>query len=381
MTSPRIRCLFVLGTRPEAIKLAPVVAELGARNCFRVQVCLTDQHGELLEQVLRVFKIRPDYRLNVMRPGQSLFDVTTRTLQRIEPVLRSARPDIVFVQGDTTSAFVGALASFYFRVPVAHIEAGLRTYDLSAPFPEELNRRLISPIARFNFAPTPEARRHLLAERVEPESIFVAGNTVIDALLAVARRPVPAAMSRLFPRKPYILVTMHRRESFGEPIRRVFDALLRITELQRGTMIAYPVHPNPNVARPAREILGRHPGVCLLPPLEYLPFVHLLKNCEFALSDSGGIQEEAPALRKPVLVLREKTERPEAVRAGTARLVGTDPERITTEALLLLRSPGAYRRMTRPRNPFGDGRAAARIADFLEHAYGLRSRRPRAFTS
>lgn len=379
MTLPRIRCLFVLGTRPEAIKLAPVVAELRARRCFRVQVCLTDQHGELLEQVLRVFSIRPDYRLNVMKPGQSLFDVTTRTLQRLEPVLRSVRPDIVFVQGDTTSAFVGALASFYIRVPVAHVEAGLRTYDLTAPFPEELNRRLISPIARFNFAPTPEARRHLLSEKVEPASVFVAGNTVVDALLAVARRPVPAAVSRLIPRKPYILVTMHRRESFGEPIRRVFDALLRIAELHQGTMIVYPVHPNPNVARPAREILGRHPGICLLPPLEYLPFVHLLKNCEFVLSDSGGIQEEAPALRKPVLVLREKTERPEAVRAGTARLVGTDPERIIREASRLLESTSARRSMMRQRNPFGDGQAARRIADYLEHNYGLRRKPPRAF--
>jgi UDP-N-acetylglucosamine 2-epimerase (non-hydrolysing) len=376
---PRLNCLFVFGTRPEAIKLAPVIAELRSRRPFRVQVCLTDQHALLLEQVLRVFRIHPDYRLDVMKNSQSLFDVTTRTLARLEPVLRAAKPDIVFVQGDTTSAFAGALASFYVRAAVAHVEAGLRTYDLAAPFPEELNRRLITPMARFNFAPTSEARRHLLAERVGPASIFVTGNTVVDALLAIARRRVPASVRRLIPREPFILVTMHRRESFGAPIRRVFHALLRIAELHPGTPIVYPVHPNPNVARPAQEMLGHAPSIRLLPPLEYLPFVHLLKNCELVLSDSGGVQEEAPALQKPVLVLREQTERPEAIRAGTARLVGSDPDRIVRETSRLLGSPTARRRMTRQRFLFGDGQAARRIADYLEHCYGLRREPPREF--
>jgi UDP-N-acetylglucosamine 2-epimerase (non-hydrolysing) len=378
---PRIRCLFVFGTRPEAIKLAPVIAECRRRSAFRVQVCLTDQHAELLEQVLRVFHIRPDYRLNVMQPGQNLFDVTTRTLGRLEPVLRRARPDIVFVQGDTTSAFAGALAAFYRRIAVAHVEAGLRTYDLSAPFPEELNRRLIAPIARYNFAPTRAARRHLLAERVSPKNVFVTGNTVIDALLEVVRRPVPAAVLRLIPAERFILVTMHRRESFGAPMRRVFRALQRLTERHPDIRVVYPVHPNPNVARPARNILGRNPRISLLPPLEYLPFVHLLKNCVLALSDSGGVQEEAPALSRPVLVLRDKTERPEALRAGAARLVGTDVDRIIDETGRLLDSAAARRRMTRRRHLFGDGHAARRIADYLEYCYGYRRKPPRQFSA
>jgi len=375
-----LRCLFVFGTRPEAIKLASVVAELRSRRRFRVQVCLTDQHAELLEQVLRVFRIRPDYRLNVMKPGQSLFDVTTRTIGRLEPVLRNARPDIVLVQGDTTSAFAGALAAFYRRIAVAHVEAGLRTYDLSAPFPEELNRRLITPIARFNFAPTGDARKHLLRERVAPGSVFVTGNTVIDALQRIARLPEPAALRRRVPDiGPFILVTMHRRESFGKPIAGVFAALRRISELAPRFRIIYPVHPNPNVAEPARRLLSNCRGIHLLPSLDYVAFVHLLKRCRLVLSDSGGIQEEAPALHKPVLVLRDKTERPEAIRAGTARLVGTDPRRITDETLKLLNSPRAYRSMTRARNPFGDGKAATRIADILEHEHGFRTRPAREF--
>ncbi len=375
-----LRCLFVFGTRPEAIKLAPVIAELRSRRWFRVQVCLTDQHAELLEQVLRVFRIRPDYRLNVMKPGQSLFDVTTRTLGRLEPVLRTAKPDIVFVQGDTTSAFAGALAAFYRRIAVAHVEAGLRTYDLLAPFPEELNRRLIAPIARFSFAPTATARKHLLLEQIAPGHIFVTGNTVIDALQKTARLPEPASVRRLLPtNEPLLLVTMHRRESFGKPIADVFAALRRISELAPRLKIIYPVHPNPNVAEPARHFLSNSPGIRLLPPLDYVTFVHLLKRCRLVLSDSGGIQEEAPALHKPVLVLRDKTERPEAIRAGTARLVGTDTERIVRETLRLLNSPHAYRSMTRPRNPFGDGRAAARIADILEYEHGFRTRPAREF--
>lgn len=375
-----LRCLFVFGTRPEAIKLAPVIAELRSRRWFRVQVCLTDQHGALLEQVLRVFHIRPDFRLNVMKPGQSLFDVTTRTLGRLEPVLRSAKPDVVFVQGDTTSAFAGALAAFYRRIAVAHVEAGLRTYDLSAPFPEELNRRLIAPIARFSFAPTAVARKHLLSEKIPAEHVFVTGNTVIDALLGITRLPEPAALRRFVPAdEQFILVTMHRRESFGVPMVRVFRALLRLTELAPRIKIVYPVHPNPNVTGPARRLLAGNQGIRLLPPLDYVSFVHLLKRCRIALSDSGGIQEEAPALGKPVLVLRDKTERPEAIRAGTARLVGTDPARIIAETLRLLNSPRAYRSITSPRNPFGDGRAAARIADILEYEHGFRTHSAREF--
>jgi len=376
---PQIRCLFVFGTRPEAIKLAPVIAECRRRPGFRVQVCLTGQHKLLLSQVLKVFDLRADFELHVMKEGQSLFDVTTRALSRLEPVLKTARPDIVFVQGDTTSAFAGALAAFYRRIAVAHVEAGLRTYDLSAPFPEELNRRLIAPIAQFNFPPTREARSHLLAEMVEPNRIFTTGNTVVDALLHVVQRPLAATDRRLIPAGRFILVTMHRRESFGAPMRRVFRALLTIVKRYPDLQLVYPVHPNPNVARPAREILGHNPRIRLLPPLEYVPFVHLLKRCELVLSDSGGVQEEAPALGKPALVLRDKTERPEAVRAGTALLVGTDPDRIAREVGRLLDSRTARLQMTRRRNPFGDGFAAQRIADYLEYRHGLRETPPRPF--
>ena len=379
MVLSRVRCLFVFGTRPEAIKLAPVIAECRRRPHFRVQVCLTGQHELLLTQVLKVFNLRSDFELNIMKEGQSLFDVTTRALTRLEPVLVQARPDIVFVQGDTTSAFAGALAAFYRRIAVAHIEAGLRTYDLSAPFPEELNRRLIAPIARFNFPPTREARRHLLAEMVEPERIFTTGNTVVDALLHVVRRPLAAADRQLIPRERFILVTMHRRESFGVPMRRVFSALLKLVERFPDLRVVYPVHPNPNVAQTADAILGRNSRIRLLPPLEYVPFVHLLKRCELVLSDSGGVQEEAPALGKAVLVLRDKTERPEAVRAGTALLVGTDPQRIIREVGRLLDSRAACRSMTRSLNPFGDGLAAQRIADYLEYRYGFRRSSPRPF--
>jgi UDP-N-acetylglucosamine 2-epimerase (non-hydrolysing) len=375
----KVRCLFVFGTRPEAIKLAPVISEFRRRCAFSTAICLTGQHALLLDQVLSVFRLRPDYELKVMKKGQSLFDVTARTLERIEPVLKSAHPDIVFVQGDTTSAFAAALAAFYRGIALAHVEAGLRTYDLTAPFPEELNRRLIAPIARFNFPPTADGRRHLRSERVSPSSIFVTGNTVVDALLEVARRPATAAVKRIVPPNPFILVTMHRRESFGAPMRSVFRALLEITRRHPEISIVYPVHPNPNVAQPARELLGRNAQVRLLPPLEYVPFVYLLEHCVLVLSDSGGVQEEAPVLGKPVLVLRDKTERPEAIRAGTARLVGTDPDRIVRETSRLLGSPTARRCMMRQRFVFGDGRAARRIADYLEYRYGLRRRPPREF--
>lgn len=374
-----LRALFVFGTRPEAIKLAPVIAELRRRSTFSVRTCLTAQHRSLLDQVLKVFNLHRDYDLNIMKDGQSLFDITTKTLEGIAPILSREKPDIVFVQGDTTSAFAAALSAFYERIPVAHVEAGLRTFDLSAPFPEELNRRLIAPIARFNFAPTRASKRHLLAEHIAPRTILTTGNTVIDALRQVIRRPIPAQVRRLTPAGRFILVTAHRRESFGEPLRGVFKALRDIVRQYPDVMILYPVHPNPNVLGPARQILGREPRVRLLPPLEYVPFLHLLKRCYLVLSDSGGVQEEGPALGKPVLILRDKTERPEAVASGAARLVGTSPEKVFNEVSRLLDSKRAYRVMSRKTGVFGDGKASARIADFLEYHYDRRKLRPSEF--
>jgi UDP-N-acetylglucosamine 2-epimerase (non-hydrolysing) len=377
----RIRGLFVFGTRPEAIKLAPVIRELRRRpQTFTARICVTAQHRELLDQVLAVFRIRPHHDLNLMSEGQSLFDVTARTLDRLEPVLRRERPDVLLVQGDTTTALASALAAFYCRVPVAHVEAGLRTYDSTEPYPEELNRRLISPIATFNFAPTAAARSNLLAERIAPESVLVTGNTVIDALRtitkSVERRASGDERRTTHDARRMLLVTAHRRESFGEPLERICRALVEITRREPGIEVMYPVHPNPQVHEPVYRMLQGRDRIHLLPPLDYVPFIRLLKRSYLVLSDSGGIQEEAPALHKPVLVLRDKTERPEAVQAGTARLVGADFDRIVSNTRQLLHSPAAYRRMTRAPNPFGDGKASKRIADFLEFRYGKRRRLP-----
>jgi UDP-N-acetylglucosamine 2-epimerase (non-hydrolysing) len=377
----RTRALFVFGTRPEAIKLAPVIQELRRRSeSFSARICVTAQHRDMLDQVLSVFRLRPHYDLDIMRERQSLFAVTARTLRGLEPILAREQPDVLFVQGDTTTAFAAALAAFYRRVPVAHVEAGLRTYDLEQPYPEELNRRIISPIARFNFAPTLSAARNLRSERIPKESIFITGNTVIDALLHIARQPPPRFDFQLPTRNPkLILVTAHRRESFGAPLENICRALREIVRLCPDVAVVYPVHPNPSVREPVYRLLKSVDRIQLLPPIGYLPFVHLMKRSYLILSDSGGIQEEAPALGKPVLVLRDKTERPEAVRAGTARLVGTDPDQIVRVSLRLLRSRSEYVKMARAGNPFGDGRAAARIADFLEHNYGKRHQAPRPF--
>jgi UDP-N-acetylglucosamine 2-epimerase (non-hydrolysing) len=378
-----IRTLFIFGTRPEAIKLAPVIHEFRRRpRSFRVRICVTSQHRNLLDQALRVFRLNPHYDLDIMKEGQSLFDITTRSLCGIEPVLKQEKPDLLLVQGDTTTAFAAALAAFYLRAPVAHVEAGLRTHDLLRPYPEELNRRLISPIATFNFAPTATARRHLLSEGIPARSIFVSGNTVIDALLEIAARPAPSAIRHLSTTgRRLILVTAHRRESFGAPLESICQALRRIVDLVPDVEVVYPVHPNPRVQNPVLRRLSNVDRVHLLPPLDYLPFVHLLKQSYLILSDSGGIQEEAPALGKPVLVLRDKTERPEAVQAGTARLVGTDAGRIVRAVVELLHSRAAYQRMVRARNPFGDGKASERIADFLEYRYGRRLSAPRPFST
>lgn len=361
------KLLFIFGTRPEAIKLCPVIKHLRAkRREYQVSVCVTAQHRELLDQVLPVFGVQPDYDLGVMRPDQSLFESTSRILSALEPVLARERPDLVVVQGDTTTTLCGALAAFYRRVPVAHVEAGLRTHDLSQPFPEEMNRVVTSRLAALHFAATEGAARNLRAEGVPRRRIAVTGNPGIDAVLDVRRRletgALPGAtLAALDPRKKLILVTAHRRESFGEGFERICRALKQLAS-RPDVQIVYPVHPNPNVRGPVRRHLAGCRNILLTDPLCYVPFVDLMRRAHILLTDSGGIQEEGPSLGKPILVMRDKTERPEAVQAGTVRLVGTDENRIVREAVKLLEDAALYRRMSHVHNPYGDGRASERIA-------------------
>jgi len=362
--------MFCFGTRPEAIKLAPVIHELARHpKEFEPTALVTAQHRHMLDQVLRVFDIRPDHDLDLMRPGQSLADVTVGVLRGVERVLRRVRPDMVMVQGDTTSALAAALAAFYQQIPVGHVEAGLRTRDKYSPYPEEMNRRLVSSLADLHFAPTRTARENLLREGVPRGRIHVTGNTVVDALKAMRRSRVAwyvPVLDKIAPEQRVILVTAHRRESFGPGFESICHALRMIVERNPHVEVVYPVHLNPNVRKPVRRILGGVSRVHLIKPLDYLPFVRLMERSYLILTDSGGIQEEAPALGKPVLVMRDVTERPEAVEAGTAKLVGTDAETIVTATERLLCVGAAYRKMARARNPFGDGRASARIAGALQ---------------
>jgi UDP-N-acetylglucosamine 2-epimerase (non-hydrolysing) len=367
------RVLFIFGTRPEAIKLCPLARRLQRRpKHFKVGVCVTAQHRDMLDQVLEAFGVAPDYDLDLMQPGQTLSALTGRILAAVDPVLESFRPDLVVVQGDTTTTLGGALAAFYRRIPVAHVEAGLRTGDLAQPFPEEMNRVLTSRMASLHFAPTARARAALLAEDVPCERIFVTGNTGIDAVVfvrdALDRGELPTPeWPWLDPAKRLVVVTSHRRENFGLGFARCMRALAELAA--RGDVqIAYPVHRNPNVAGPAHAILGKTRGVVLLDPLPYVPFVDLMRRSYLIVTDSGGIQEEAPSLAKPVLVMREKTERPEAVEAGTVKLVGTDGTSIVREAAALLDDEEAYTAMTRLHNPYGDGHACERIERILEDA-------------
>ena len=362
--------LFVLGTRPEAIKLCPIIRRMAATpGAPRALVCATAQHRGMLDQVLDCFDVRPDYDLNLMSPGQTLAQITARILSALDPILADLRPELVVVQGDTTTTLAGSLAAFYRRVPVAHVEAGLRTGDLSQPFPEELNRVAAGRLARLHFAPTERARRNLLAEAVPDDWIHVTGNSGIDAVLYIAAALrdgtlAPASWPWLDPARKLILVTAHRRETFGPGIERICCALRHLA-LRPDVQIVYPVHRNPNVLGPVQEKLGSCRNVVLLEPLDYRLFVDLMSRAYLLLTDSGGIQEEAPSLGKPVLVLRDCTERPEAVEAGTVKLVGTDPARIVSEAAGLLDNACAYERMSRVHNPYGDGAASARIVETI----------------
>ncbi len=369
MSPAKLRVLSVIGTRPEAIKMAPVIAELRSRpDLFESQTCVTAQHRDMLDQVLELFAINPDFDLDIMKAGQSLFDVMTGALDGLNKVLDTVRPDIVLAQGDTTTTFIASLAASMHRSAVGHIEAGLRTHNKYSPFPEEINRRLTSVLADWHFPPTEGARQNLLRENIADANILVTGNTVIDALLATADKPCDfdaPPFNLLDQSKKLILVTAHRRESFGEPFEQICYALAELAAANEDIEFVYPVHPNPNVREPAHRILGAIDRVHLVAPLDYFKFVHLMKRSYIILTDSGGIQEEAPSLGKPVLVMRESTERPEGALAGSVKLVGTNKEAIVAETQLLLKSKEDYERMTNAGNPYGDGTAARRIVDFL----------------
>lgn len=366
------RILMVFGTRPEAIKMAPVVKGLMAAPDIDARVCVTAQHREMLDQVLDLFEIKPDYDLDVMKPGQGLHDITSAVLIGLKPILEEFQPDLVLVHGDTTTTLSASLAAYYQQIDVGHIEAGLRTGNLYSPWPEEINRKVTSAVARLHFAPTDRAKQNLLSEAVDPKNIVVTGNTVIDALHEVVDRVnQDASLASMMQEQvsipeghQVILVTGHRRESFGSGFSRICTALKKLADRKNMTII-YPVHLNPNVRGPVEMALGAHPNIRLIPPQDYLPFVWLMNRADLILTDSGGVQEEAPSLGKPVLVMRDTTERPEAIEAGTVRLVGTDDKVIVAEAERLLEDRSAYEEMSFSHNPYGDGKAAGRVVDAI----------------
>ena len=362
--SGRKRVLVAMGTRPEAIKMAPVVTALQREPWADVRILATAQHRDMLDQVLAAFELTPDVDLDIMRPDQTLPELTARLLLALDRVLADEAPDVVLAQGDTTTVMTVALAAFYRRIPFGHVEAGLRTGDMDNPFPEEMNRVLAGRLAQWHFAPTATARDNLLAEGLDPAGIHVTGNTVIDALLQVARRDTPLPVD-VPDGKRLVLVTAHRRENFGAPFLEVCHGIRELADAHPDIHVLYPVHPNPNVSGPAHDILGGHPAITLCRPLDYLGFVAAMKRAHLILTDSGGVQEEAPALGKPVLVMRRETERPEAVDEGVVRLVGPDRAAIVAEAGRLLNDPAAYAAMAKGASPYGDGNAASRIADIL----------------
>lgn len=358
--------MVVFGTRPEAIKMCPLVKELKTRKTIKTILCVTGQHREMLAQVLEAFDVVPDYDLSVMKDKQTLFDITINILDRIRGVLEEVRPDVVLVHGDTTTTFVTALACFYLQVPVGHVEAGLRTYNIYSPYPEEFNREAVSIVAKYNFAPTQLSRQNLLKEGKNPESIFVTGNTAIDALKTTVNEGFHDADTDWAEGSRLILITAHRRENLGEPMHHMFRAIRRIIDEHPDCKAIYPIHMNPVVRQEAAEELGGDTRIRIVEPLDVLSFHNYMAKSFLILTDSGGIQEEAPSLGKPVLVMRDTTERPEGIEAGTLKLVGTDEESIYNNFKLLLEDPEEYRRMSQASNPYGDGHACERIADILE---------------
>ncbi len=381
----KIKVMSIFGTRPEAIKMAPVVRALMRHtDAIETRTLVTAQHREMLDQVLHLFRITPDYDLNIMAAGQTLFDITSRAMLGINEVFQKERPDLVLVHGDTTTTFAGALAAYYHQIPVGHVEAGLRTHDIYSPFPEEMNRRLTGGIATLHFAPTATAHANLRAEGIPEGRIFITGNTVIDALHHTVRPDyvLPAELGSVdFAEHRVLLVTTHRRENLGEPMRHVYRAIRDIIEKLDDVEVIFPVHRNPKVREIVQEELGGLERVHLIDPLDYEPFANLMARVDIVLTDSGGIQEEAPALGKPVLVLRDTTERPEAVTAGTVRLIGTDERRVYEETMRLLTEPTAYTHMAEAVNPYGDGEAARRIIEAILYHAGRTQTPPEPFRS
>ena len=377
-----IRVMTIFGTRPEAIKMAPLVLELQSRQGIQPICCVTAQHREMLDAVLEIFQLKPDYDLNIMEPRQTLSTITTKCLLGMEGVLEQAGPDLVLVHGDTSTTFAGALAAFYRQIPVGHVEAGLRTWDKYSPFPEEMNRKLVGDIADLHFCPTPANRENLAREGIT-DGVFVTGNTVIDALKTTVRTDYSFSTQALngldYTGKRIILVTCHRRENYGQPMANIMTALRRIADAFPDVELVYPVHLSPVVREAAGKYLSGHPRIHLIDPLSADEMHNLMARAYLVMTDSGGLQEEAPALGRPVLVLRRETERPEAVRAGTVRLAGTEEEEIFSLASELLHDERAYHAMAHAVNPYGDGQACRRIADAIEWKFGLRAERPGEF--
>ena len=377
-----IRVMTIFGTRPEAIKMAPLVLELQGRKDIQPICCVTAQHREMLDAVLEIFRIRPDYDLNIMEPRQTLSTITTKCLLGMEGVLEEAKPDLVLVHGDTSTTFAGALAAFYRQIPVGHVEAGLRTWDKYSPVPEEMNRKLVGDIAGLHFCPTPANRENLAKEGIT-DGVFVTGNTVIDALKTTVRPDYTFATQALngldYAGKRIILVTCHRRENYGQPMANIMTALRRLADAFPDVELVYPVHLSPVVREAAGKYLSGHPRIHLIDPLSADEMHNLMARAYLVMTDSGGLQEEAPALGRPVLVLRRETERPEAVKAGTVKLAGTEEEGIFSLAAELLRDEGAYHAMAHAVNPYGDGHACRRIADSIEWKFGLRREKPDEF--
>ena len=369
----KIKVMVVFGTRPEAIKMAPLVLELQKQSeTIETITVVTAQHRQMLDQVLETFRIQPDYDLDIMGKNQSLLDITARILEKFDPVVKEVQPDMILVHGDTTTTFAASLVAFYNQVRIGHVEAGLRTFDKYSPFPEEMNRQMTDNLADLYFAPTSESKANLLMEHHPESSIFITGNTAIDALrLTVQEDYHHQVLDQLDPQKKLVLVTMHRRENQGQPMRAVFGALREMVDAHPELEVVYPVHLSPAVQEAAKDILGEHDRIHLIAPLDVFDFHNLASRSYFIMSDSGGVQEEAPSLGKPVLVLRDTTERPEGVKAGTLKLVGTDPERVKEEMTALLTDPDLYQKMALARNPYGDGKASERIVQAIQHYYGL----------
>lgn len=365
----KIKVCSVFGTRPEAIKMAPLVKELQSREELDAKVLVTAQHREMLDSVLELFDITPDFDLNIMKHGQTITDITTRVLHGVGEIFEQERPDLVLVHGDTTTTFAAALASFYQKIAVGHVEAGLRTGNIYSPYPEEMNRKLTGSLATYHFSPTVMNVENLLRENISKENIVITGNTVIDALLSVTDKPYRFEIDKLNEiddtKQKLILLTCHRRENWGEPMKQIFEAINELTKKNPNVVVVFPMHKNPSIRELARTYFGTNSSVRLIEPLDYEPFANLMKKSHLILTDSGGIQEEAPALGKPVLVLRTETERPEAVKAGTVKIAGIETEKIVQLADELLNSQKAYDEMAQAANPYGDGTASKQIADFI----------------